>query len=221
MFFTKVQCATLRIFFLTLGLVACTSSSDDTQTSSNRAVMQKMTTTSSDPGQIAERLATVNTTWQLQFEKPATAEETLRILGNQDKTVEEILFQLPYGNMAGGGTVKHGNIKDTLQQVVGNYKKMFVELVYPTDEQLTENAKNSIEATRSIASMRQIKADDEANLRYMETHGVLISAVRFKVLSGQEKAFLARWSAPISAYLTHFKITHPLTGRIVIPLFVN
>lgn len=192
----------------------------DTSLNNTDTVVQ-VTTTLPSSGQMATRLAAASAEWRLEFERPATTEEAFRVLGLQNEAVQEILFQLPYGGMAGGGSVKHGNVQATLQQVVNNFRKMFAELVYPTDKQLAENAKNSDEAARSIASLRQVRADDEANLRYVETHGVPISAVRFKVLPEQEPAFLARWSTPASADLTRFKINHPLTGRSVTPPFVN
>ena len=135
--------------------------------------------------------------------------------------MEEILFQLPYGGMAGGGSVKRGNVQATLQKAGEAFSQMLAELIYPTEEQLTENAKDSTEAAQSIASLRQVKAADEANRRYMADHGIPVSGVRFQVRPEAEQAFLARWSMPASAGQPRFKITHPFTGRVVIPPFVN
>lgn len=96
-------------------------------------------------------------------------------------------------------------------------EEIICQLVYPTDEQLAENAKDSAEAARSIASLHQVMADDEANLRYVETHGVPISAVHFKVLPEQEQDFMARWSTPVGASTARFQVIHPFTGRIINP----
>lgn len=208
------------VAFLTIcatqAFLACGGLSED-NADNNNAVAQ-VTPEIPSSSQMAARLAATSTAWQLQFEKPATIAETLRILGSQNEAVEEILFQLPNGGMAGGGSVKLGNVQNTLQQAGNNFRKMSAELVYPTDKQLAENAKDSDEAARNIASMRQVRADDEANLRYVETHGVPITAVRFKVLPKQEQTFLARWSTPASAGQTRFTIVHPMTGRAINPV---
>ena len=82
----------LLTFNTTLLLAAC----GDYQNDDTSAVV-----ITQSPDQSAKRLAIANTTWHLQFEKPATADETLRILGSKNEMVEEILFQLPYGILLG------------------------------------------------------------------------------------------------------------------------
>ncbi len=200
----------LAIAFVAFALAGCETTPPEEQENTTQLVAEYQN--------LAVQTATATTAWYLQFEKPATANETLRVLGTHDEMVQEIMFQLPYGGEMGGGIVKHGNIQATIQQAAGNFQKMSVRLVYPTNEQLTENAKDSTTAALSIASIQQIRTTDEANLLYVKTNGIPVSGVRFMVTPWQEQSFVAHWSKFVDTNQTRFKVTQAFTGRTISPI---